>query len=48
MAKDHSDLEDDLLETIRRCCGTEKDKQEALRYFQGITVNKMIEEALEE
>ncbi len=46
MAKDHSDLEDELVEAIQTCCRTEEDKAEALRYFRGVTVNKMIEEAV--
>jgi hypothetical protein len=48
MAKDWRDLEDDLVETIRQCCTTEQDKKEALRYFQGVSVVGMIEEALME
>ncbi len=48
MAKDHTDLEDDLIEAIQACCPTESDKSEALHYFHNVTVNEMIEQALKE
>ncbi len=48
MAKDYADLEDALIEAIQGCCPTERDKQEALRYFSQVTVNQMIEQAFKE
>ena len=48
MAKDHTDLEDEIVGAIQACCPTESDKSEALRYFRNVTVNEMIEQALKE
>lgn len=45
---DWDNLEDELIDAIQKCCGTEEDKKVALRYFEGTTVNEMIEEALED
>lgn len=41
----HINLEDEIIAAIERCCVTKHDKEEALRYFEGITVNEMIEES---
>ncbi len=45
---DHTDLEDKIIDAIHDCCPTETDKTAALKYFDRITVNSMIEEALED
>ena len=48
MVYDYHDLEDELFEAIGKCCTTEEDKKGALSYYSGVTVNGLIEEALEE
>ena len=45
---DHKNLEDELHKAIQRCCSTDEDKEEALKYFHGCTVCEIINEALEE
>ncbi len=41
-------MEDELIETIRRCCPDENEKEKQLKYFAGVTVNEMIEQAFED
>ena len=43
----HKDLEDELIEVIRRCCSTEEDQEKARAYFYSVLVNDLIDEALE-
>jgi len=45
---DYTDLEDELIEAVQRCCPTEQDKKEALRYFNDCLINDLINEALED
>jgi len=44
---DHTNLEDEITEAIRRCCPTEYDTEKAKRYFYSVLVNDLIDEALE-
>jgi len=45
---DWNDLEDELIETIRRCCISDEDIANAKRYFNQVSVNQIIDQALEE
>lgn len=45
---DWTSLEDEVTGAIQKCCPLEGDKEAALRYFDQITFNSMIEEALQD
>ncbi len=42
------DLEDKFHEVIQQCCQTEEDKEGAIKYFAQMTVEVLIDDALEE
>ena len=42
------DLNNEMLEVIRKCCSTEQDKEDAEEYFGSTTVSEMVDEALED
>lgn len=44
---DYTNLEDEMVEAIQRCCSTDSDKENALRYFKDCLINDLINEALE-
>ena len=44
----HTDLEDEFIEIIRKCCSTEDDKEKAKKYFYSVLVNDLIDEALKD
>ena len=41
-------IEDAIIEIIQRYCLTDKDKEEAQKYFKDVFVNDLIDDALED
>lgn len=44
----YEDLEDEVIEAIRKCCQVSGAKESALRQFEGVLFTDLIEQALED
>lgn len=44
----YRDLNDEIIEVIRRCCSTKEDEDDAKEYFGDTTISEMIDEALKD